>query len=171
MAELKRYLSAVILPLEKKHWPEAARIYEESIRTGDATFETRVPSWEEWDQAHLAACRFVTVVDDGVAGWAALSPVSGRCIYSGVAEVSVYVSQSYQRHGIGSALLDRLIQSSEAEGIWTLQAGILPENKASIRLHQKLGFRVVGIREKIGKMDQLWRDVLLLEKRSKKSGV
>jgi len=110
-------------------------------------------------------------MDDGVAGWAALSPVSGRCIYSGVAEVSVYVSASYQRHGFGSALLNRLIQSSEAEGIWTLQAGIFPENKASIRLHQKLGFRVVGTREKIGKMDKLWRDVLLLEKRSKKSGV
>lgn len=160
-----------IIPLEKKYWPAAARIYEEGIQSGNATFETKVPPWEEWDKAHLSSCRFVATSVGSVVGWAALSPVSGRCIYNGIAEVSVYVSLSHHGRRIGTKLLAHLIPASEASGIWTLQAGIFPENEASIQLHQRFGFRVVGIREKIGKMNHTWRDVLLLERRSLIAGL
>jgi L-amino acid N-acyltransferase YncA len=171
MTRQNQNLAIDLIRLEEKHWPKVSQIHKDGIKTGNATFETHVSSWEDWDKAHLRACRFVALSENNVAGWAVLSPVSGRCIYSGVAEVSVYVSASYQRQGIGSLLLDRLVQSSETEGIWTLQAGIFPENEASIRLHQKLGFRTVGIREKIGKMGQVWRDVVLMERRSSKTGL
>ena len=145
-------------------WPEVAAIYEAGIRGGDATFETEVPSWEAWDAAHTL--RLVAEADGRVAGWAALSPVSERCCYAGVAEVSVYVAPEAQGRGVGRALLARLVDESEREGIWTLQAGIFPENEPSVALHERCGFRVVGTRERLGKLDGVWRDVLLLERRS-----
>ncbi len=142
-------------------------IYEEGIATKYATFETELPEWTEWDKDHLKFCRFVALNDDKIVGWAALSPISGRCIYSGVAEVSVYVSAAARGKGVGKLLLNKLIQESEIKDIWTLQAGIFLENQVSIMLHKNTGFREVGYREKIGKLDGVWRDVILLERRSK----
>lgn len=152
--------------MDKKHWPAVAEIYKEGIATGNATFEQTCPSWEEWDSDHKKECRFVMFEEDELLGWAALSNVSGRCIYAGVCEVSVYVAARSRGRGIGKNLLNALIAESEKQGIWTLQSGIFPENKASIQLHKNLGFREVGFREKIGKMNGIWRDVVLLEKRS-----
>jgi phosphinothricin acetyltransferase len=153
------------------HWPAVKAIYEAGLATGNASFQTAAPSWEEWDQAHLAHSRLVALEGDTVTGWAALTPVSGRCVYAGVAEVSVYVDPNHQGEGIGKALLSALITDSEAHGIWTLQAGIFPENIASLRLHEKAGFRQIGLREKIGKIGDRWRDTVLLEKRSKTVGL
>jgi len=155
-----------IEPLRTEHWPDVARIYAEGIATRNATFETEVPSWEGWDRAHLAEHRLVATEGEAVLGWAALVPVSDRCVYGGVVENSVYVAASAQGRGIGGALLDALVDSTEAGGIWTIQTGIFPENEASVRLHERLGFRVVGRRERLGKLDGVWRDVLLLERRS-----
>ena len=146
-------------------------IYLEGIATGNATFEQSAPEWDEWHAGHLAAARIVARSDGGdVLGWAALSPVSSRCVYAGVAEVSVYVAESARRRGVGRALLERLIADSEAEGIWTLQAGMFPENVASFLLHQDAGFRIVGNRERLGQMNGRWRDVLLMERRSEVAG-
>ncbi|MCK9297705.1 MAG: N-acetyltransferase family protein [Methanoculleus sp.] len=146
---------------------EIRRIYLEGIATGNATFEAEAPSWERWDAGHVRSCRLVAVCDGRVLSWAALSPSSGRPVYAGVAEVSVYVENDARGLGVGSALLSKLIAASEREGFWTLQAGIFPENEASLALHKKHGFRVVGRRERIGQMkDGTWRDVLLLERRS-----
>ncbi len=149
-------------------WPEVAAIYEAGIRSGNATFETAVPTWERWGDVHLHHPRLVGTVETGrVAGWAAISAVSSRTCYRGVAEVSVYVARDARGHGVGRALLERLIDASEEAGIWTLQAGIFPENDASVALHRRCGFRVVGLREKLGRgADGIWRDVLLLERRS-----
>lgn len=147
-------------------WDKVKSIYEKGIATGNATFQTSAPSWQEWDSSHLAACRIVAEENGKVAGWAALTPVSSRCVYAGVAEVSVYVNPQQSGKGIGLALLSELVTLSEAEGIWTLQAGIFPENFASLRLHEKMGFRTLGIREKIGKQNGVWRDTVLLERRS-----
>ena len=152
-------------------WDALRSIYIEGIATGNATFETEAPGWEEWDSAHLAFCRLVARAPGGVAGWAALSPVSRRAVYAGVAEVSVYVAELKQGRGLGGALLRRLIEESEREGIWTLQAGIFPENIPSIELHQKCGFREVGRRERIGQLKGVWRDVMLMERRSEIAGV
>ena len=157
--------------MTKNDWPSVAEIYKQGIETGNATFETEIPAWEKWNAGYLPGCRIVATVDDSVVAWAALSPVSGRCVYAGVAEVSVYVSGKYQGLRIGTLILDRLISESEDKGIWTLQAGIFPENKASIRLHEDLGFRIVGVREMIGKMNGVWRNTLLLERRSKIAGI
>lgn len=146
-------------------------IYELGIQSGNATFETKAPTWSEWDQSHLATCRFFAMDEKGNgAGWAALTPVSGRCVYSGVAEVSVYVHPGFQGKGIGKKLLFELIAESEKQNIWTLQAGIFPENIASIRIHEQCGFRQVGYHEKIGKMKNVWRDTALYERRSKVVG-
>jgi phosphinothricin acetyltransferase len=153
--------------MAENDWPHVKEIYKEGIVTKNATFETEAPEWIEWHKDHLKSCRFVARKGDTIIGWAALSPVSGRCIYRGVAEVSVYVSSEARGKGTGNLLLEKLITESEKEDIWTLQAGIFPENKASIELHKKLGFREVGYREKIGKLDGVWRDVILLERRSK----
>ena len=152
-------------------WPSVRRIYEEGIATGDATFETSAPSWEKWDAGHLAIGRLVAESDGQVAGWAALSGVSDRCAYAGVAEVSVYVAGSARGQGIGSQLLQALIAASEDGGIWTLQAGIFPENRASIAIHLRAGFREIGRRERLGQLGGRWRDVLLLERRSRRVGV
>ena len=160
----------LILPMTSEHWPEVARIYREGLDTGIATFETTVPSWEDWDRGHLEICRFVALNEGEVLGWAALSKVSSRCVYGGVAEVSLYVGSRFRGQGVGSALLERLIVESENEGYWTLQSGIFPENRASIALHEKAGFRKIGIRERIGKRDGEWKDNLLMERRSQRVG-
>ena len=150
------------------HWESVKKIYEEGIATGNAAFQTEAPAWEEWDNAHISDPRFVALENGVVLGWAAITPVSGRCVYAGVGEVSVYVSSTAQGKGVGKALLQQLILSSEEKDFWTLQAGIFPENTASVRLHQSAGFRIIGTREKIGKMKGVWRNTLLLEKRTHK---
>lgn len=152
-------------------WPAVAAIYLEGIRTGNATFQTEAPAWEAWDIAHLPVCRLVAMVENKVAGWAALSLVSNRSVYAGVAEESVYIGEDFRGQGIGLALLQHLVLESEAHGFWTLQAGIFPENQASLRIHEQCGFRVFGRRERIGQMGGVWRDTLLLERRSGVVGV
>jgi phosphinothricin acetyltransferase len=152
-------------------WEQVRAIYLEGIATGVATFETCAPSWEKWDAGHLRKPRLVARDAAGaVLGWAALSSVSDRCVYGGVAEVSVYVGEGGRGRGVGRALLGALVEASEREGIWTLQAGVFPENAASIRLHLRCGFREVGRRERIGQLNGSWRDTLLLERRSQKVG-
>ncbi len=181
-----------IRALLPEHWPAVKSIYEQGIATGDATFQTVAPDWDEWDRSHLGHSRLVALdsatggtaqgVPPGgaaegippggaVMGWVALTPVSGRCVYAGVAEISVYIDPRYRGMGVGTALMQAVISDSEANGIWTLQAGIFPENTASIRLHENVGFRRVGFRERIGKMDGRWRDTIFFEKRSEKAGV
>jgi L-amino acid N-acyltransferase YncA len=174
-----------IIPMVLDHWHAVREIYREGIETGNATFEAEVPEWEKWDSSHRRDCRLVALdeIDEGkaeqliplaeltVLGWAALSPVSSRRVYRGVAEVSVYVAAAARGRGVGRALLKALIQESEVNGLWTLQAGIFPENAASMALHKSCGFREVGIRRRIGKLGKLWRDVLLLERRSPTVGV
>jgi L-amino acid N-acyltransferase YncA len=155
-----------IAALVASDWDDVARIYAEGIATQLATFETEVPAWEAWDRAHLPDHRLLARDDGRVVGWAALTPSSPRPVYAGVARVSVYVAADARGHGVGTALLAALVESSEAGGVWTLEAGILPENEASIRMHERCGFRVVGRRERIGRMRGVWRDVLLLERRS-----
>ena len=154
-----------------QHWEAVEKIYAEGIATGNATFQSTVPSWKEWDESHVANSRLVAIENNTVLGWAALTAVSGRCVYAGVAEVSVYVSANARGKGIGKSLLQALIHESEKNNFWTLQAGIFPENEASIRIHESLGFRIIGKRERIGKMNQIWRDTLLLERRSKVIGI
>jgi L-amino acid N-acyltransferase YncA len=159
----------VVRPMTAADWTSVRRIYEEGIATGDATFETSAPEWPDWDAGHTAGCRLVAD-EAGVIGWAALSPVSDRCVYGGVAEVSIYVAAAARGRGVGRALLDELVRQSEATGFWMLQAGVFPENTASVRLHEHGGFRVVGCRERLGRMGHRWRDVLLLERRSSTVG-
>ena len=153
--------------MDPSDWADVRAIYLEGIETGNATFEVEAPSWEAWDSAHLREPRLAARDGDGrVLGWAALTPVSGRCVYAGVGDLSVYVAAAARGRGVGRALLEALIDASERAGIWTLQAGIFPENAASLRLHRGCGFREVGRREKIGRLKGVWRDVLLLERRS-----
>lgn len=159
-----------IEPLDRDHWPEVARIYAEGIATGDATFETEVPSWERWDAAHLAEHRFVAVDHGTVVGFTAVSAVSDRCVYGGVVENTVYVAEGARGRGVGRLLLERLISSTESAGIWTIQSGVFPENGASLALHERVGFRVVGRRTRLGKLHGVWRDVLLVERRSEVVG-
>lgn len=147
-------------------WEQVRAIYVEGIATGHATFETNSPTWEQWNASHLSFARLVARRDGEVIAWAALSPVSQRCVYGGVAEVSVYVSANSRGSGVGRKLLHALIAESEQNGIWTLQAGMFPENGGSLALHQSCGFREVGRRERIGKMNGRWRDTILLERRS-----
>ena len=156
-----------ILPLLFDHWPAVKAIYESGLATGHASFQTSAPSWEEWDAAHLKHSRLIAIRDNQVLAWAALTPVSGRCVYAGVAEVSVYVDAESRGQGLGEQLLQALIEESEANGLWTLQAGIFPENIASLKIHEKTGFRQVGVRERIGQMNGIWRNTVLLERRSK----
>lgn len=159
-----------IEPFERRHWDRVREIYVAGIAGGQATFEIEAPDWERWDATHLPACRFVAELDGEIVGWAALSAVSDRCVYGGVAEVSVYVHPEAHGRGIGLALLLRLVRASERAGFWTLQAGIFPENAASLKIHEKAGFRVVGRRERLGRLGGVWRDVLLLERRSRSVG-
>jgi len=159
-----------IIPLLPTHWNAVKEIYEEGIATGNATFETAAPSWEQWNASHLFICRLLAVEKEDIIGWAALSKVSERCAYDGVAEVSLYIKSTARGKGIGTALLAELIKESEANNLWTLTAGIFPENAHSLHLHQKAGFRILGRREKIGKLNGAWRDTLLLELRSVKVG-
>lgn len=157
--------------LKKADWSQVSSIYQQGIDTGNATFQLDIPNWSDWNIGHLPTCRIVAEVDNEILGWAALSPVSSRCVYRGVAEVSIYVANRSFGKKIGTKLLDKLISESEKNGIWTLQAGIFPENKASLRIHEKLGFRKVGYREKIGRMNGIWRDTILLERRSDVTGI
>jgi L-amino acid N-acyltransferase YncA len=147
-------------------WAEVHRIYQDGIATRNATFETEALDWEAWDRAHLAEPRLVARLGSTVAGWSALTPLSARAAYAGVADVSIYIGEQVRGRGIGRALLTAMIERSEKAGIWTLQAGVFPENAASLALHRACGFRTVGVRERIGRMDGVWRDVVLLERRS-----
>lgn len=152
-------------------WKNVSEIYRQGIETGNATFQQEIPTYTDWDNGHLKNCRIVAIKDNEVAGWAALTPVSGRCVYAGVAEVSVYVADKNRGHKIGHKLLEKLIIESENEKLWTLQAGIFPENIASLKIHEALGFRKIGHRERIGQMNGIWRDTILLERRSKLIGI
>ncbi|HEY0080526.1 MAG TPA: GNAT family N-acetyltransferase [Pyrinomonadaceae bacterium] len=163
-------MSYLIEELNAADWEGVRAVYLEGIATGDATFETDAPSWQEWDAAHLLHSRLVARAGEALKGWAALSPVSKRRVYRGVAEVSVYVGREHRGLGIGRALLEALVASSERNGIWTLQAGIFPENTSSIRVHKSCGFREVGRRERIGQLNGIWRDTVLLERRSRVVG-
>ncbi len=165
-----------IEPMKAEDWEEVRAIYLEGIATGHATFEPGAPDWDKWDSAHLPEPRLVARAGGQVAAWAALSRVSARRVYAGVCEVSIYVRSACRGKGIGDALLGALIDASEKSGIWTLQAGIFPENVTSIDLHKKHGFRILGIRERVGKMtfgelEGKWRDVVLMERRSKVAGI
>ena len=155
-----------VRPMLDSDWPEVSDIYLDGIATGIATFETTVPTWEVWNASHLRFARLVAESEGQVTGWVALSPVSGRCVYGGVAEVSIYISPIFRSRGVGRRLMSEMITQSEENGIWTLQAGIFPENSSSVRLHEVMGFRIVGHREKIGKLDQVWKDNYLMERRS-----
>ncbi len=166
-----------IRPMLPSDYPTVAQIYMEGIATGNATFQTTAPTWPVWDSEHLPFGRLVAEMTEGedfgeVVAWAALVPVSGRCVYAGVAELSVYVSEAARHLGIGRLLMEKLISESEAHGIWTLQAGLFPENIGSVKLHEKTGFRLIGYRERVGQMpDGRWRDTLLFERRSQTVGI
>ena len=160
-----------IEPLRESDWEEVRSIYAEGITTGNATFETQAPTWEHWDAGHVQSCRLVTRRGGSVVAWAALSKVSDRCVYAGVAEVSIYVAVAARSAGVGRALLTALIAAAEREGIWTLQAGVFPENTASLAICKRCGFREVGRRERLGQLQGVWRDVLLLERRSAVVGI
>ncbi len=160
-----------IVRMAEHDWGAVREIYRQGIATGNATFETSVPDYQEWDARHLCTCRLVARWNDKVLGWAALSRVSSREVYAGVAEVSIYIAEEVRGRGIGRKLLHALVEASEENSIWTLQAGILAENAVSIRLHQQAGFRIVGTRERIGFLDGRWRDTVLMERRSRVVGV
>lgn len=160
-----------IVKMKPTDWLAVAEIYKQGIDTGMATFEKLVPQWNQWDENHIESCRLVAKYDNKIVGWAALSAVSSRCVYGGVAEVSVYVSSKARGRKIGEGLLRKLIEESEAHGYWTLQSGVFPENAASIRLHDKMGFRKIGYRERIGQLHGVWKDNILMEKRSNKMGL
>ena len=156
----------LIRPLHPDDYPAVAAVFAEGIATGLATFETDVPGWDEWDAAHLAEHRFVAELDGEVVGWVAVVPYSRRAVYRGVGEESVYVAERARGRGVGRALLEQVIESARDGGLWTLQAGIFTDNGASLALHRALGFREVGVRERIGQLDGVWRDVVLLELRA-----
>lgn len=161
-------IAKLVEQMTAEDWDAVKAIYLEGIATGEATFETEAPSWESWDRAHLPFARLVAREKASVIGWAALSPVSNRNVYAGVAEVSVYVAAPSRGQGLGRALLQSLIAESERNGIWTLQAVVFPQNEATIALHKRCGFREVGRRERISKLNGVWRDTVLLERRSSK---
>ena len=162
-------LDFALLPMQSVDYPSVSRIFTQGIETGNATYDTSAAVWEDWDAKHLMHSRWVvkSANEGSVLGWAALSPVSSRVVFSGVAELSIYVDTDYLGKGMGNALMEAVIASSEENGIWMLQSGIFPENQASIGMHEKFGFRLVGRRERIGKMaNGIWRDIVLLERRS-----
>jgi phosphinothricin acetyltransferase len=166
-----RVVDVTIESMQARDWDAVRAIYQDGIATGQASFEAGAPGREEWASHHRPDCRLVARRAGEVVGWAALSPVSGRCVYGGVAEVSIYVATPARGQGIGTRLLQALVEESEGAGIWTLQAGIFPENVASIKLHRRCGFRTVGRRERLGQMNGVWRDVILMERRSKVVGI
>jgi phosphinothricin acetyltransferase len=170
-SDRKQIAKIEITSMEQADWPEVRAVYEEGIATGNATFETLAPAWEAWNAKHLQAGRLVARRDGQVVGWVALSYVSSRSVYSGVAEVSIYVSASTRGQGVGTMLLGAAVAASEEAGLWTLQAGIFPENLGSIALHKSCGFREVGTRMRLGQLAGVWRDVMLLERRSAIVGV
>src|SRR6185436_8260448 len=159
-------VTLLIEQMRAQHWPAVERIYAQGLATGNASFETETPSWEEFQAGHLPGHLLVALEADAVQGWAVLSPISDRCAYHGVAEDSVYVAERARGRGVGRALLSQLVWRAEEAGIWTVQAGIFPENEASVALHHACKFRTVGVREQLGKYHGVWRDVLLLERRS-----
>jgi len=166
--EAERIMNYKVDVMREADWNRVAEIYAEGIKTKIATFQSTVPTWEEWNKEHCEDSRLVARADDTILGWAALSPVSGRCVYAGVAEVSIYVDKQYQGQRVGTVLLEELIKRSEKSGYWTLQSGIIKENVFSLNLHKKCGFREIGYREKLGQMDNgKWHDVVLVERRSK----
>lgn len=160
-----------VRPFAQQDFVSVKDIYQQGIDTGDATFQETAKEWHEWDDSMLETCRLVALDGAAVVGWAALSPVSSRAVYRGVAEVSIYISHRARARGVGQKLLSHLVTASEANNIWTLQAGIFPENGASIALHKNNGFRVLGTREKVGKMNNIWRDSVLMERRSQVVGL
>ena len=160
-------LDFTIRSMTAADWPEVRAIYEAGIATGNATFETTAPEYDAWDRSHFANHRLVATDDEGnIVGWAALSPVSDRCVYGGVAENSIYIHPEARGSGVGTALLAHLLATAENAGIWTVQTGIFPENAPSLALHRRCGFRIIGTRERIGQLNGVWRDTLLLERRS-----
>jgi L-amino acid N-acyltransferase YncA len=158
-------------PITKENFPEVLEIYRQGISTQIATFQDDLPSWKDWDESHLKFCRLALVENNALLGWAALTPFSGRCAYKGVAEVSIYIAKDHRGKGVGQKLLKELIFQSEENGIWTLQSSIFSENQASIKLHEACGFRIVGIREKIGRKNGVWKDNVLMERRSTQVGL
>jgi L-amino acid N-acyltransferase YncA len=169
-AAAKTSINMIIRPMQLTDSEQVLEIFRMGIDTKNATFETEVPSWQDWNENHFLHSRFVAETDGLVSGWVALSPVSKRFAYRGVAEVSVYIHNDYQGKGLGSVLMEKVIESSEENGIWSVYSAVFPENKSSIALHKKYGFRVIGIREKIGQIDGIWRDTVSLERRSTKTG-
>jgi phosphinothricin acetyltransferase len=157
--------------LTKKHWPQVKAIYESGVSTGNANFAHPAAKWEQWDNAHVKNCRLVAIENGEVLGWAALAAVSDNCVFTGVAEDSVYIAENSRGKGIGKQLLKEIVKLSEENNFWTLESRIFPENLASIKIHEENGFRVVGSRERIGQLNGLWRDTLLLERRSIKVGI
>jgi L-amino acid N-acyltransferase YncA len=157
--------------IDHTNFDQVAEIYKQGIETGLATFQNDIPDWDSWDKSHLSNCRIAVFENNQMAGWGSLSPVSGRCVYAGVAEVSVYIAAGQRGKGVGSLLLNQLIDQSEKAGFWTLQSGIFSENIASIKLHEKCGFRQIGYREKIGRKNGIWKDNIIMERRSKIVGI
>lgn len=160
-----------IQSIHKDNFPAVMEIYQQGLATQTATFQNVIPQWEEWDIGHLSCCRISIYHHGRMLGWTALTPVSSRCVYAGVAELSIYIAQNERGKGLGKILMNELITQSEVNGIWTLQAGIFAENKISIHLHESCGFRQVGFREKIGKKNGLWKDNVLMERRSTTIGI
>ena len=160
-----------IRKFKKSDFSSVKSIYQQGIDTGNATFQNKAKGWNEWNASFLTTCRIVAELNEEVVGWAALSATSNRTVYNGVAEVSIYIAKNYANYGIGNSLLSKLVSTSENEGIWTLQAGIFPENESSIAIHSKNGFKTIGVREKLGKMNGAWRDILFMERRSKVVGI
>ena len=156
-----------IISIDESNYSEVAAIYQEGLDTGIASFETKAPIWEAWNASHINHSRIAAIANDEMLGWAALSPTSSRCVYGGVGEVSVYIGASARGKGVGSFLLNELIRSSEEHGLWSLQSGVFPQNKGSVALHLKCGFRQIGYRERIGQRNGEWFDNLLFERRSK----
>ncbi|MCQ9636373.1 GNAT family N-acetyltransferase [Chryseobacterium sp. WG23] len=160
-----------IVFIGKEQFLEIVEIYRQGLETRNATFETTVPTWEDWDKSKLKHSRLAAIIDNVVVGWAALSAVSDRGVYGGVAEISIYVANDHKGKGIGKMLMTKLISESEINGIWTLQSGMFPENKETVALHTSLDFRIIGHREKIGKLGNTWRDTIIMERRSKTIGI
>ena len=158
----------MIRPMTAHDSARVIEIYKMGIVTRNATFETEVPAWADWDNKHLEHSRFVFIENKKTLGWAALSAVSARPVYKGVAEISIYIDENFRAKGIGSQLMEKVIQSSEEQGIWTLNSSVFPENIATLKLHEKFGFRIIGVKEKVAKLDDKWRNTVLLERRSKR---